>query len=106
MAHWQDELHNVVAWAKDADTYIAKGLAALNANPDISAFVKHVPLLSSIEGKLLRLVPGVGQALEIADVGITALPAIIAFGAAVHFAPAGCDALVALAADKTRDMPG
>lgn len=105
MANWQAELHDVVAWAEQADAYVARGLAAINANPNVSAFIKHVPMLARFETRLLGLVPGVGQALAVADLVIEDLPALIAFGAALHFAPADGAALAALASDKTRDMP-
>ena len=103
MAHWQDQLHSVIAWAENADTYLAKGLAALNGNPNLSAFIAEVPMLAKFEGQLLRLVPGVGQALTIADIVVTDLPAIIAIGAAVHFAPADGDALAKMQGLKDQD---
>ena len=86
-SNWQDKLHSIIAWAQNADIYLARGLGALQARPDVAAIIKAIPALAKFETQLSRLLPGVGTVLTLADIAVSDLPAIIAFGAAMHFAP-------------------
>jgi hypothetical protein len=87
MAYWQDEAHNAIAGLEGWDVYLQKGLAAINANPNLEALVKAVPALSKFVLRLGQIAPGLGTVLTLADFAIEDGPAIIALGASVHFAP-------------------
>ena len=86
-SNWQDKLHSIIAWAQNADAYLAKGIGALQARLDVTAIVNAIPALAKFETQLLRLLPGVGTVLTLADIAVSDFPALIAFGAAMHFAP-------------------
>ena len=86
-SNWQGKLHGVITWGQNAEAYLAKGIGALQGRPDVAAIIKSIPALAKFETQLLRLLPGVGTALTLADIAVSDLPAIIAFGAAMHFAP-------------------
>ena len=73
-SNWQDKLHSVITWAQNADAYLAKGLAALQARPDVTAIIQAIPALAKFETTLLRLLPGVGTVLTLADIAVSDMP--------------------------------
>lgn len=87
MAYWQDEAHAAIAGLEGWDVYLQKGLAAINASPNLAALIKAVPALAKFSLRLGQLLPVAGTALTLADLAIEDGPAIIALGASVHFAP-------------------
>ncbi len=91
MLDWEKLVHAAIAKMEAGMPYIQKGLAALRDNPDVRAVVKLAPFLEPYAEKLIGLIPVAGQvmtALEWGDLLLSHGEAIVALGAALHFAPA------------------
>ena len=103
---WQARIHSAIVDTESAGTYIVKGLTAIRDQPEIQSFIASIPGLARFVAPLAAIIPGIGEAeavLNVADWGVEHWNAIVAVGAAVHFAPADGDALAALQARKDQD---
>ncbi len=88
---WEDEVRVVIAKGESVLPHIKTALTALATDPNVEGFIKALPVLKPFADRLIGLIPVVGQvqsALALIDFILAHGDALLALGAALHFAPA------------------